>query len=91
MAFKHVFVALSVIGAVAGPAWASQGEPEMAPEMTAERAPEASPDARYCLRAEPMTGTRIATIACFTREEWAEGDVDVDEVWAKDGVRVVES
>ena len=89
MAFKHLFVALSVIGAAAAgaPAWASQGEPE----MTAERAPEASPEARYCLRAEPMTGTRITTIACLTREEWAEGDVDVDEVWAVDGVRVEES
>jgi len=86
MAFKHVFVALGVIGA-AMPAWASQGEPE----MTAERAPEASPDARYCLRAEPLPGTRITTVACLTREEWAEGDVDVDEVWAEDGVRVVES
>ena len=90
MAFKQIFVALSLIGA-AMPAYASQGEPEMAPEMTAERAPEASPDARYCLRAEPLPGTRIATIACLTREEWAEGDVDVDEVWAEDGVRVEDS
>ena len=85
MTFKHMFVALSVIGA-AVPAWASQGEPE----MTAERAPEGSADARYCLRAEPLPGTRIATIACLTRDEWAEGDVDVDAAWAKDGVRVDE-
>jgi hypothetical protein len=86
MAFKQLFVALSVIGA-AMPASASQPEPE----MTVERAPEASPDARYCLRAEPLPGTRITTIACLTREEWAEGEVDVDEVWAEDGVKVVES
>jgi hypothetical protein len=51
--------------------------------------PPTSPATQYCLRVEPITGTRIGGIECLTREEWAEGDVDVDEVWARDGVRVV--
>jgi hypothetical protein len=51
--------------------------------------PPSSPATEYCLRVEPITGTRIGGIECLTREEWAEGDVDVDEAWAKDGVRVV--
>lgn len=52
-------------------------------------APPAPPQALYCLRVEPITGTRIGGIKCLTREDWADGDVDVDEVWARDGVRVV--
>jgi hypothetical protein len=43
---------------------------------------------KYCLRVEPITGSHIPGIACLTREEWAEGNVDVDQVWAEDGVRV---
>ena len=52
-------------------------------------APAGSPETRYCLRTEPVTGTRISRIECLTREEWADGDVDVDEAWAKDGVRTL--
>lgn len=52
-------------------------------------APAGTPDTRYCLRVEPITGTRIGGIECLTREEWAEGDVDVDEAWAMDGVRTI--
>jgi hypothetical protein len=82
MARKQLF-ALSLIF-VASPLAASQSE--MSPTIGA---PAAGPDARYCLRVEPITGTRIGGIRCLTREEWADGDVDVDEAWAKDGVRVV--
>jgi hypothetical protein len=52
-------------------------------------APPGTPDTRYCLRVEPITGSLIGGVKCLTREQWAEGDVDVDEVWARDGVRVV--
>jgi len=52
-------------------------------------APPGTPDTKYCLRVEPITGTRIGGIECLTREQWAEGDVDVDEVWARDGVRAI--
>jgi hypothetical protein len=82
MALKQL-LALSLMF-TASPLAASQ--PELTPTFGA---PAAGPDARYCLRVEPITGTRIGGIKCLTREEWAEGDVDVDEAWARDGVRVV--
>jgi hypothetical protein len=51
-------------------------------------APEAPPGARYCMRVEAATGTRLETIQCWTRDEWAWAGVDVDFDWAKNGVRV---
>ena len=53
-------------------------------------APAAGPDARYCLRVEPVTGTRVERIRCWTREQWAGLGVDVDKEWAREGVRVLE-
>lgn len=44
---------------------------------------------RYCLRVDPITGSRMETVQCRTREEWAELDVDVDQEWATNGVRVI--
>ena len=87
MAYKGLMTALIIIGA-ASPISAAISVAQ--PETTAETAaPEAPPNALYCLRTEPITGTRLGTIACLTREEWAEGDVDVDKEWAADGVRVI--
>lgn len=55
----------------------------------ATSAPPAGPDAKYCMRVEPMTGSRIETIKCWTRTEWSEQGVDVDKDWAKEGVEVI--
>ena len=52
-------------------------------------APAAGPDAKYCMRVEPVTGSRIESIQCWTRAEWAELEVDVDEEWAREGVSVI--
>ena len=52
-------------------------------------APEGTPATRYCLRVDPVIGSRIETIQCRTREGWAELDVNVDEEWAANGVRVI--
>jgi hypothetical protein len=52
-------------------------------------APAGAPGTRYCLRVDPPTGSRIETIQCLTREEWADLDVDVDQEWAANGVRVL--
>ena len=52
-------------------------------------APTGTPDTRYCLRVDPPTGSRIETIQCRTRDEWANLDVDVDQEWAANGVRVL--
>jgi len=52
-------------------------------------APAAPPTARYCLRVDPNTGSRMETVRCETRADWAAMDVDIDAEWARWGVRVV--
>ena len=52
-------------------------------------APQASENARYCLRIEAVTGSRLEKVKCWTRQEWAEHEVDVDAEWAKEGVAVI--
>lgn len=82
MALKLSAFALSLIIAAA-PLSAAQ------PEMDAGAgAPAAGPDAKYCLRVDPFTGSRIETIQCWTREQWVDQGVDVDKEWAKEGVAV---
>ena len=82
MAFVKALAA--ALAMIAAPAMASQ---EMTPTSGA---PEASPDALYCLHVEPVIGSRIETVQCWTRAEWAEGDVDIDKDWAKEGVAVLD-
>ena len=82
MALKLAAVALSLV-IVASPL--SAGQPESEPGAGP---PAAGPDALYCLRVDPFTGSNIERIKCWTREQWVEQGVDVDEVWAKDGVTV---
>jgi hypothetical protein len=53
-------------------------------------APAAGPDARYCLRIEAVTGSRVERIRCWTREQWAEQGVDVDKEWAREGVSIID-
>ena len=83
MAHKEWIFGLSMI-VVASPVSAAQPEP-----TPATVAPAASPDARYCLRIEAVTGTRLEKVRCWTRQEWAEQDVDVDKEWAQEGVAVI--
>ncbi len=83
MPCKKLAVALSMIAA-ASPLWATQPEP--APQAGAPVAP---PDARYCLKIEPITGTRVETIRCETRDDWAWLEVDLDKEWAREGVRII--
>jgi hypothetical protein len=80
MAHKILAAALSM-SATMSPVSAAQPEPTMP-------APPASEFAKYCLRVEPVTGSNVETIQCWTRGQWAEQDVDVDKVWAKEGVAV---
>jgi hypothetical protein len=61
--------------------------PPMAPGTPA---PPGTPETRYCLRVDPIIGSRIETIQCRTRAEWAELGLDVDQEWTENGVRVVE-
>ncbi|QNM83727.1 hypothetical protein H8M03_05235 [Sphingomonas sabuli] len=53
------------------------------------QAPQAPPGALYCLKMEPITGTRIGSIMCQTREQWYADEIDLDAVWAEDGVKII--
>ncbi len=81
MAFKALVVALSAIVATSAAA-------SIQPIDTAG-APAGTPQTKYCMRVEPQTGSRIESVECWTREEWAEGGVDVDKDWAKEGVKTL--
>lgn len=83
MCHKKIFAALSMIAAIS-PAIAAQ--PAQFPR---ESAPPAPADARYCLRVEPITGTRVEAVRCKTREDWSLLGVDVDKDWAEEGVQVI--
>ena len=83
MAYKELVFALGMIAATS-PVAATQTEP-----TPASMAPAAPPEARYCLRVEAVTGSRIETIQCETRAEWAAEEIDVDHEWAENGVRVI--
>jgi len=52
-------------------------------------APPGTPETRYCLRVDPLIGSRIETIQCNTRDEWAMLGIDVDQEWAENGVKVI--
>jgi hypothetical protein len=83
MAYKESIVALAMIIA-ASPVSAALPAP-----IGDANPPAESPNARYCLRVDPTTGSRMETIQCRTREEWAQLDVDVDKEWEDNGVRVI--
>lgn len=81
MAHGKLIAAFSLIAA-ASPLAANQPEPGTV-------APAGGPDTRYCMKVEPVTGSRIETIECWTRQQWAEQGVDVDVEWAEEGVAVL--
>ncbi len=79
MAFNELIVALSLIAATSQTA--ANPAPSAAPPGTFET--------RYCLRVDPLVGSRIQTIQCKTRDEWAALEIDVDQEWAENGVRTI--
>jgi hypothetical protein len=83
MAHKELIIAFGMIVA-ASPVSATNPEP-----TPTTIAPTESADAKYCLRVEPVTGTRLEFVLCWTRQEWAEQGVDVDKEWAKEGVAIL--
>jgi hypothetical protein len=83
MALKEFALALGMIFASSA-ATASVQDPD--PTVGA---PAGTPETRYCMRIEAITGSRLEELKCWTRAEWAEHDVDVDEEWAREGVRTV--
>jgi hypothetical protein len=85
MSHKKLAMTLGLIVAAVAPVLAQPPEQD-----SMAGAPAAGPDARYCLRVEPVLGTRVERIRCWTRERWAGLGVDVDREWAREGVRVIE-
>lgn len=79
MAFNELMVAMSLIAAT------SQTPSNPASPV----APPGTSQTRYCLRVDPLVGSRIETIQCKTRAEWAALEIDVDQEWAKNGVRTI--
>jgi len=86
MAWKTILLA-SILVTGALPVSASQSE--QSDDVTMSRAPDAPEGALYCLKMEPITGTRIGSVLCWTRQEWADNDIDLDKAWAEDGVEVI--
>lgn len=78
----HELIAAALMAAATSPVAAASAE------RTPPMAPAESADARYCLRVDPATGSLIETIRCWTRDQWAEQGVSVDEAWAKEGVGI---
>lgn len=58
-------------------------------QMPANPAPPGTAETRYCLKVDPLIGSKIPTIECLTRYEWSMLEIDVDQEWAENGVRVV--
>jgi hypothetical protein len=83
MAPKLIVMALSMF-AIAAPVTAANQDADQP-----AGAPAAGENAKYCMWVEPATGSRIETIECWTRAEWAEQEVDIDKEWAKEGVSVI--
>jgi hypothetical protein len=87
MAKNALFLGSLAIAAASGLSAQSDLAP-IAPATT-RAAPAGTPQTHYCLRVDPVTGSNVETIQCWTREEWAEQGVDVDREWAKNGVRAI--
>lgn len=85
MSHRKLAAAFSLLVAAVSPALA-----QPAGRDAGAAAPAAGPGARYCLRVEPITGTLVERVRCWTRAQWAEQGVDVDREWAKEGVTIIE-
>jgi hypothetical protein len=84
MAHKEWLLALTLI---ASPVSAAGEHP--AQTVPAAVAPAGTPQTKYCMSIEAITGSRLEEVKCWTREEWAERGVDVDQDWPKEGVRTI--
>jgi hypothetical protein len=47
------------------------------------------PNVLYCMHIEPITGSRLERVVCWTRAEWALNEVDLDTDWPKEGVSIL--
>jgi hypothetical protein len=79
MAHKHLVAALALLAGASPLSASVHGNP-------AGDTPTASANGKFCLRVEAVTGSKIETVQCMTREEWVGQGVDLDREWAREGV-----
>lgn len=79
---RKIWILALTLGVAASPAPAA-GKVPTAP------APAGTAQTKYCMHIEAITGSRLEEVKCWTREEWAEQGVDVDQDWAMEGVRTI--
>ena len=79
----HRFIIALGLIAAASPVLATIQDPQPT------GAPAGTPETRYCMHIEAVTGSRIEKLKCWTRDEWAQHDVDLDKDWPKEGVRTI--
>ena len=82
MGFRTFAFAFGLI-ATASPLAAERHAPPGTP------APAGTPETKYCMHIEAITGSRLEPVRCWTRAEWADRGVDVDQDWAKEGVTTI--
>jgi hypothetical protein len=46
---------------------------------TDKPAPSQAREVKYCMAPEALTGSRMRTVQCLTKAEWAARGVDIDE------------
>ena len=80
---RKTFISLVLLAAASPVAAANLQQPQE------PAAPPGNASTLYCMHVDPMPGSNVQTIQCWTREQWAEQDVDVDNEWAKNGVKVI--
>jgi hypothetical protein len=79
MAFSIFIASMSLIASAS----------QMPANAASAGAPPGTSETRYCLRVDPLVGSRVETIQCKTRDEWAALEIDVDQEWAENGVRTI--
>ena len=87
MARNTLFLVLLTVSAA--PGLAAQPDFTAIVPVATGAAPTGAPQTKYCLRVDPVIGSNVQTVQCWTREEWADQGVDVDKEWAKNGVRTL--
>lgn len=48
-----------------------------APATAFAATPTNSAQVKYCIKSEPLTGSRVRTTKCLTKAEWAKRGVDI--------------
>jgi hypothetical protein len=88
MAYNKLLLALGLVAAALPASLAAQPDTDPIALTAAGIAPAGDPGTRYCMRVDPITGSLIETVQCWTRDEWADQGVDVDKEWARNGVKL---